>query len=65
MVSLNIETPPGGHRAPSLLFPMEAVFEAYIAKHLVRQLAQPFTLKTQARSFSLVTHLRQDWSKPP
>jgi 5-methylcytosine-specific restriction enzyme subunit McrC len=51
----------GGHRAPSLLFPMEAVFEAYVAKHLARQLAHPYTLKTQARSFSLVTHLGQDW----
>lgn len=51
----------GGHRAPSLLFPMEAVFEAFVAKQLARQLAQPFTLKTQARSFSLVTHRGQDW----
>jgi 5-methylcytosine-specific restriction enzyme subunit McrC len=51
----------GGHRAPSLLFPMEAVFEAYVAKHLARQLAHPLTLKTQARSFSLVRHLGQDW----
>lgn len=51
----------GGHRAPSLLFPMEAVFEAYVAKHLARQLVHPFTLKTQARNFSLVKHLGQDW----
>jgi 5-methylcytosine-specific restriction enzyme subunit McrC len=51
----------GGHRAPSLLFPMEAVFEAYVAKHLTRRLAHPFTLRTQARSFSLVRHLEQDW----
>lgn len=51
----------GGHRAPSLLFPMEAVFEAYVAKHLARQLVHPFTLRTQARSFSLVRHLEQDW----
>ncbi|MFN3298229.1 McrC family protein, partial [Caldimonas sp.] len=51
----------GGHRAPSLLFPMEAVFEAYVAKHLARQLAPPFTLRTQARSFSLVRHQEQDW----
>lgn len=51
----------GGHHAPSLLFPMEAVFEAFVAKHLARQLAQPFTLKTQARSLSLVTHRGQDW----
>ncbi len=26
----------GGHTAPSLLFPMEAVFEAFVAKHLAR-----------------------------
>lgn len=51
----------GGNRAPSLLFPMEAVFEAFVAKHLARQLAQPFTLKTQARSFSLVRHLGHNW----
>ena len=51
----------GGHRAPSLLFPMQAVFEAYVAKHLARQLAPPFALQTQARSFSLVRHLEQDW----
>lgn len=51
----------GGHRAPSLLFPMEAVFEAYVAKHLARQLVHPFTLRSQARSFSLVRHLEQDW----
>jgi 5-methylcytosine-specific restriction enzyme subunit McrC len=51
----------GGHRAPSLLFPMEAVFEAYVSKHLSRQLAQPFLLKSQAHGFSLVRHLEQNW----
>ena len=51
----------GGHRAPSLLFPMEAVFEAFVAKHLARQLGQEFTLRTQARSLSLVRHLEKDW----
>lgn len=51
----------GAHQAPSLLFPMEAVFEAYVAKHLARRLTQPFTLRTQARSFSLVRHLGQEW----
>ena len=40
---------------------MEAVFEAYVAKHLARQLERSFTLKTQARSFSLVRHQGQDW----
>jgi 5-methylcytosine-specific restriction enzyme subunit McrC len=51
----------GGYRAPSLLFPMEAVFEAFVSKHLARQMARPFTLKMQARSFSLITHRGQDW----
>ena len=51
----------GNNGAPSLLFPMEAVFEAFVARHLARQLAQPFTLRTQASSFSLVRHRSQDW----
>lgn len=51
----------GGHRAPSLLFPMEAVFEAFVAKHLARQLGQGFALRTQTRSLSLVRHLEKDW----
>ncbi len=51
----------GRNRSPSLLFPMEAVFEAFVAKHLAKQLAQPFTLKTQTRSFSLVRHQGQNW----
>lgn len=51
----------GGHRAPSLLFPMEAVFEAFVAKHLARQIARPLSLKTQARSHHLVRHREQNW----
>jgi len=51
----------GGHRAPSLLFPMEAVFEAFVANHLVRQLATGLSLRTQAGSISLVRHLEKDW----
>jgi 5-methylcytosine-specific restriction enzyme subunit McrC len=51
----------GGHVAPSLLFPMEAVFEAFVAKHLARQLARPLILKTQARSHHLVRHREQHW----
>lgn len=51
----------GNHHAPSLLFPMEAVFEAYVAKHLARQLAKNFTLKTQARSHTMVRHQGQNW----
>lgn len=51
----------GEHRAPSLLFPMEAVFEAFVAKHLARQLARPLILKTQARSHHLVRHRELNW----
>lgn len=51
----------GHHNAPSLLFPMEAVFEAYVAKHLPRQLTSPLILKTQARSHHLVRHRKQNW----
>ena len=40
---------------------MEAVFEAFVAKHLARQLEQGFALRTQARSLSLVRHLEQNW----
>jgi 5-methylcytosine-specific restriction enzyme subunit McrC len=61
---LNEESPltgTGGHRAPSLLFPMEALFEAFVAKHLASQLVRPLTLKTQARSHHLVRHRDQNW----
>ncbi len=51
----------GGHRSPSLLFPMEAVFEAFVAKHLKRQLSSPYHLKAQVKTFSLVRHLEQSW----
>jgi 5-methylcytosine-specific restriction enzyme subunit McrC len=51
----------GGHRAPSLLFPMEAVFEAFVARHLKGQLLPPFTLTIQARSHYLVSHVGQSW----
>jgi 5-methylcytosine-specific restriction enzyme subunit McrC len=51
----------GGHLAPSLLFPMEAVFEAFVARHLASQLTRPLILKTQARSHHLVRHREQNW----
>lgn len=51
----------GVHSAPSLLFPMEAVFEAFVATHLARQLPRPLTLKTQVRSHHLVCHQAQKW----
>lgn len=61
---LNEESPltgAGEHRAPSLLFPMEKVFEAFVARHLPRQLAQPYRLQQQASSLSLVLHEGKDW----
>ena len=51
----------GDDRAPSLLFPMEAVFEAFVAKHLARQVCNGYSLRAQVRSFSLVKHNKQDW----
>jgi len=51
----------GNHAAPSLLFPMEALFEAFVAKHLQKQITTGFMLKTQARSHYLVRHQEQNW----
>lgn len=51
----------GGYRAPSLLFPMEAVFEAFVAKHLGQQLTPPLKLQAQARSHHLVRHCERSW----
>lgn len=51
----------GDHGAPSLLFPMEAVFEAFVAKHLTKQLVQPLMLRTQARSHHFVRHEDRNW----
>lgn len=51
----------GANDAPSLLFPMEALFEAFVAKHLAQQLQQPLVLKTQARLHHLVRHQGDDW----
>jgi 5-methylcytosine-specific restriction enzyme subunit McrC len=51
----------GKHHAPSLLFPMEAVFEAYVEKHLSKQLSGGFVLKAQASSQHLVDHDNQRW----
>ncbi len=51
----------GKHDAPSLLFPMNEVFEAYVEKHLSRQLRGDFVLKAQASSQHLVAHDAQRW----
>jgi 5-methylcytosine-specific restriction enzyme subunit McrC len=46
----------GNTNAISMLFPMEAVFESYVASILQKQLNTGFTLHTQARSQTLATH---------
>lgn len=51
----------GQHLAPSFLFSMEAVFEAYVEKHLARQLHDAYSLKAQASSCHLVEHEAQRW----
>jgi 5-methylcytosine-specific restriction enzyme subunit McrC len=51
----------GSHGAPSLLFPMEALFEAFVAKHLARQVKRPVFVKTQPRGHHLVRHRDQNW----
>jgi 5-methylcytosine-specific restriction enzyme subunit McrC len=51
----------GLNEAPSLLFPMQDLFEAFVAKHLKRQLEQHFMMHKQPRSFSLVRHDTEDW----
>ena len=42
--------------APSLLFPMEAVFESYVAQTLRKQLPNGYHLRTQARGKYLASH---------
>ena len=51
----------GCHRAPSLLFPMESLFEAFVAQHLARQLSRPLTIKMQVRDHHLAVHRDQRW----
>ncbi|EOX4938266.1 McrC family protein [Vibrio alginolyticus] len=50
----------GEHGALSLLFPMEAVFESYVASVLREQLIEGVSLTTQARSKYLVTHNQRE-----
>ena len=45
----------------SMLFPMEKLFEDYVAKKLAPQLGTGYLLKTQARSKYLVRHLEKNW----
>lgn len=51
----------GTQQAFSLLFPMEAVFEAYVAAELKHQLLPTSKMTAQARSHWLVTHDSANW----
>jgi len=51
----------GKNHAPSLLFPMEAVFESYVAKLLHQQIASDYKVKEQIQSETLVRHDEQNW----
>lgn len=51
----------GAQHAPSLLFPMERLFEAYVAKHFQKQLPGHLALDTQVRRHHLVHHGGAKW----
>lgn len=51
----------GGHQASSLLFPMEKLFETYVAKHFKKQLPAHLVLGTQVRRHHLVRHGDAQW----
>lgn len=58
----------GQHNGISMLFPMESLFERYVAIKLGKSLSHSLKLKTQASSCSLVTHTPrsgkpQEWFK--
>lgn len=51
----------GGLEGASLLFPMPALFEAFVSKHLAAAVASPIVLRSQAQERHLVRHQGQDW----
>ncbi|WP_163921062.1 McrC family protein [Photobacterium sp. Alg240-V54] len=60
---LSPQTMKGDHHAASLLFPMERVFEDYVAQSLGKALKTTHRLKAQLQSKSLVTHNGSSWFK--
>jgi 5-methylcytosine-specific restriction enzyme subunit McrC len=46
----------GKHNAFSLLFPMEAVFESFVAKYLKQRVKHPLKISAQVQSKSLVSY---------
>ncbi|PSV95244.1 hypothetical protein C9I88_13715 [Photobacterium iliopiscarium] len=53
---LSPQTMKGDHHAASLWFPMERVFEDYVAQSFSKTLKQTHRLKALIQSKSLVTH---------
>ncbi|RMN18622.1 hypothetical protein ALQ63_00607 [Serratia plymuthica] len=53
----------GDAKALSLLFPMAAVFESFVAQTLADELPHGFKLKQQVASYSLVKHAERDCFK--
>lgn len=53
----------GNAKAMSLLFPMEAVFESFVAQTLPDELPSHFKVKSQASTYSLVKHGAYDCFK--
>jgi 5-methylcytosine-specific restriction enzyme subunit McrC len=51
----------GEHDAPSLLFPMETLFEAFVAKFLAPRLNPSCRLKAQSKKLYLVQHKGHGW----
>jgi 5-methylcytosine-specific restriction enzyme subunit McrC len=53
----------GKWKGPSLLFPMEKLFESYIAKKISPKLGYDFTMTEQAQGKYLVKHESSQWFK--
>jgi 5-methylcytosine-specific restriction enzyme subunit McrC len=53
----------GQKAAQSFLFPMDALFEAYVGKHVARQLHKKYSLHAQSSSHHLVAHRHDRWFK--
>jgi 5-methylcytosine-specific restriction enzyme subunit McrC len=53
----------GTNNGVSFLFPMEVLFERYVAAKLKRQLTKPLRLTEQTQSKALTKHREQNWFK--
>jgi 5-methylcytosine-specific restriction enzyme subunit McrC len=51
----------GNHKGISFLFPMEKLFERYVANQLAKQLPPALRLKEQPSTFGLVEHKGEKW----